>query len=382
MKKKKKQSIGKKWSRKLHLWFGLGSGLIVFIVALTGCIFVFQDEVQDLVYDWRFVSVEDNSFIEPQILHNEVQKILPEANSTYIRYNTPDRPAQVYATENGTPYYLYFNPYSAKLVYVQNLNTDFFMIIQNLHMYLLLPPEIGKQVVGIATLIFIVMLITGIILWWPKKKKQLKDSLKVKWNARWRRINYDLHRTAGIYCSLIALILAITGLGFSYEWVNDSLYTVGNLGKEYPQDHRTPAVQSGLDKPNPNAMNLAFKQTQTLLPESEMYFVSTPGKDAAILTGAYPDELAYDHQSNFYFHPETGELLESHYYHEKSAGLQLQEMKYGLHTGQYFGLTGKIIAFFISLFVTGLPVSGFLVWWGRRKKKLSSYFPPLARTSH
>jgi uncharacterized iron-regulated membrane protein len=48
--------------------------------------------------------------------------------------------------------------------------------------------------------------------------------------------------------------------------------------------------------------------------------------------------------------------------------MKLQEMTYGLHTGQYFGIIGKIIAFFGSLFVAMLPVSGFMLWWGRRYK--------------
>jgi uncharacterized iron-regulated membrane protein len=43
-------------------------------------------------------------------------------------------------------------------------------------------------------------------------------------------------------------------------------------------------------------------------------------------------------------------------------------MNYGLHTGQYFGLLGKFISFFTSSFVAGLPVSGFLIWWGKRNK--------------
>ena len=365
---KKKNTI-KKWAGRIHLWLGLASGLIVFIVAITGCIFVFQDEIQDVAYSWRKVSVKDQSFIEPSILFEKTKGIFPKATSTFIRYNTKDRPAQVYAVNDKIPYYLYFDPYSGKLTHVQNLKKDFFIIVEYLHMQLLLPEAIGTQITGISTLVFVVMLMTGIILWWPKKRKHLASSLKVKWGAKWRRINYDLHRTAGVYAAIIALILAITGLGFSYEWVNDGLYVVGNLGRNYPEDQNLPEIGEKLDQVSKSALDLAFEKTRERMPKSAMYFVFDQGKAKPILTGAYPDEMAYDHQSNFYFHPKTGKLLKTVYYNDKSPGLKLQEMKYGLHTGQYFGLPGKIIAFIASLFVAGLPVTGFLVWWGRRNKK-------------
>jgi uncharacterized iron-regulated membrane protein len=368
MSKKKKHTIWKKWAGRLHLWLGLTTGIIVFIVAVTGCMFVFHDELQDLSRDWRKVAPQEGDFVAPSLLRDRVQELYPGADASMVVYQNRERPAHVFALLDERPHHIYFNPYTAELTHVQDLEKDFFLIIEDLHMHLLLPEDIGKQVVGISTLIFLLMLITGIVLWWPKKRKNFRKNLQIKWNARWRRVNYDWHRTTGFYISFLALFIALTGLSFSYEWMNESFYVVANLGKDYPEDEVSPHIKEIAVETDDNAMDIAMAHTFNLMPHSGMYFVWEQGPYAPIVTGAYPDALEFDHQSNFYYHPESGELLKKHFYEDKSNGMKLQEMTYGLHTGQYFGIIGKIIAFFGSLFVAMLPVSGFMLWWGRRYK--------------
>lgn len=367
MKKKKKNTTLKKWAGRIHLWLGLITGIIVFIVAITGCIYVFHDEIKDAIYDYRFVEEKQVAFMPPSKIKQVVQQKYPGATDDFVLYTGKDRPVAVFGLHEEIPYYFYLNPYTGKFLYAQNFNKDFFEIVKSLHMYLLLPEEIGRQVVGISTLIFILMLITGIILWWPKKLKNLKKSLKVKWSARWRRLNYDLHNISGFYLHILAIIVAITGLYFSYEWVADSIYYVGNLGEDVESDHHVEDIEQKTPI-SENPVDIAFYETMELLPNNDMYFVWTEGDHHPVVTGVYPESLDYDHQSNYYFHPQTAELLQSQPYNSKSTGLKLQEMSYGIHTGQYFGMAGKIIAFILSLFVASLPVTGFMVWWGRKNR--------------
>ena len=367
MKKKRKNTL-KKWAGRLHLWLGLITGIIVFIVAVTGCIYVFHDEIKDMVYDWRTVEVQDKAYMAPSQIRKNVSDRFPGATNDFLIYAGKDRPVAVYGTYEKDPYYFYYDPYSGKFLYAQNFREDFFEIIKAIHMYLLLPTAIGKQVVGISTLIFILMMVTGIILWWPKKLKNFRKNLKIKWKARWRRVNYDLHGISGFYIHILAIIIAITGLNFSYEWVSDGIKFAGNLGHEYDSDEVMEHVEPE-EETVKNAVDIAFFRTMELKPGEDMYFVWDLGEGHSIATGTYPNSLNYDHQSNFYFHPDTAELLQTHYYDEKSNGMKLQEMSYGIHTGQYFGMAGKIIAFIASLFVAALPVTGFIVWYGRKNRK-------------
>lgn len=366
--KKRQKNIWKRYAGFLHLWLGLLSGIVVFIMAITGCIYVFQDEIRDVVYDWRHVEPQNKTFIAPSIIFDNIKKSFPDTEANMVVYQNTRRPSTVSVAINDIPHDIYLNPYTGKIIHVQNLDTDFFLIVENLHRFLLLPEAIGKQVTGVSTIIFLIMLITGLILWWPKKLKNASKNFKIKWNAKWRRKNYDWHRVIGFYIIFPAIIIAITGLSFTYEWVHDSFFTLGNINNNEKLEDAVPVFENTNNKSIAKAIDLAFTETQKLAPESGMYFVWEQGLGMPIVTGAYPESLEFDHQSNFYFDNLSGALLSSEYYSDKSPGLQLQEMNYGLHTGQYFNLPGKIIAFLLSVLIASLPVSGVLIWYGRNKK--------------
>ncbi len=366
-KQKAKNKRFKKWIAKLHLWLGLGTGLIVFITAVTGCIFVFHDEIKDLTRDYRKVEVQDADFVKPSQLQQQTRERFSNAEPGMVVYQGRDRSAFVATMIDEVPHQVYFNPYTSAYLATENLEDDFFLIVEDLHMHLWLPEKIGKNVIGISTLIFLVMVISGIVLWWPKKRKSFSKKLKIRWKARWRRTNYDFHSVTGFYISFLALFMALTGLSFSYEWINEGYYQIANLWQEKPGDNIEIKLEDAENLKS--ATDRALAETLVLKPEDEMYFVWEQGEGLPVVTGSYPTALHFDHQSNFYFNPETAELLKTHDYTEKSSGMKFQEMAYGLHTGQYFGLTGKIIAFFASLFVACLPVSGFMIWIGRKNKK-------------
>jgi uncharacterized iron-regulated membrane protein len=360
----------KKKIRFIHKWLGLTSGLIVFIVSITGCIYCFHDEIKDMTREWRTVPVEAKPYIAPSVLQKKAGELYPDVVQSMVIYGGEARPAFVYGVKGEDGYFIYFNPYSGEFMHAENLEEDFFHIVEHIHLYLLLPPEIGKHIVGVATIIFIFLLITGIIQWWPKKRKHLKDRLQVKWSAKWRRVNYDWHNISGFYIALVALVIAATGLTFTYEWMGDAMYYGGNLGRDLPEERAEPVIDTTLAQKDPHAvMDKAFAQTLKLAPTKGMYFIWDRGPKATMLAGSYPNALEYHHQSNLYFHPATGALVNQQMYGDKSPGMKLKEMNYGLHTGQYFGLTGKIIAFIASLVAAALPVTGFIIWWGRRNKK-------------
>jgi uncharacterized iron-regulated membrane protein len=197
---------------KLHLWLGLASGLIVLIVSLSGAVFVFQDEIRDLTQHWRKVEVQARPMLPPSVLQATATKAKPGFTASWTVYNGPDRSVAVYLGKGEEVYYAFLNPYSGQLLKVQNLKSDFFTIVQYLHMYLLLPPTIGKWIVDIAVITFVVMLVSGIVLWWPRNKAARKQRFSVKWEASPKRRNYDLHNVLGFYASTLALVLALSGL--------------------------------------------------------------------------------------------------------------------------------------------------------------------------
>jgi uncharacterized iron-regulated membrane protein len=357
-----------------HRWLGFISGLVVFIVSITGCIFCFQDEIQDAMYSYRTVTPKSSGYVQPSALIASVKKNYPKASPDFIYYYGVERPAGVLVNMGKEGYeYVYLNPYTAQITHHETPQTNFFIIVEYIHLYLLLPPAIGKWVVGVSVIVFMVIMITGLILWWPKRKSDRKRSFTIKWGGRWRRVNYDLHNVLGFYATSIAIILSITGLAIAFEPVSKAIYNTANLGKnitysaEVTEPKSDSLKRSGLAKQP--VIDLAFAHARKQVPDAEMFLIhNDPAVSGAIGIGAYAKSMHYSHATGFEFDKYNGKLLKAYIYEKKSPGLKLNEMNYDIHVGQIFGLTTKIIAFLASLICASLPITGFIIWLGKRKK--------------
>lgn len=354
----------------IHRWLGFISGLVVVIVSLTGCIFCFQDEIQDAAHSYRKVEVVQQPYLEPTAIKAIALQQYPQSKFNYIYYFGKDRPAMAIVDRGKKGFEnVYVNPYSGKVLHAEDPQTNFFTVVEYIHLYLLLPPKIGQMVVGISVLVFLALMITGIILWWPKRKSDRKRSFNIKWNGRWRRVNYDLHNVLGFYATSFAMILAITGLSITFQWVNNGIYTTGNLGKSQPIEKAFPKSDTTVAANEKPALNIAFDATQVQSPEAQMFLLYMPDNKAGTIDiTAYAKSLHYYRSDLYSFDRYSGKLLKYLPQSQKSTGLKLNAMNYDVHVGQIWGLPGKILAFITSLICASLPVTGFIIWLGKRKK--------------
>jgi uncharacterized iron-regulated membrane protein len=361
----------------IHRWLGFISGLVVFIVSITGCIYCFQDEIQDALHSsYRKVEVQHQPFIDPSTAKSIALTKFPGAKSNYMYYFGNNRPVGVLVNSKKDGFiYVYLNPYSGKLLHTETISQNFFTVVEYIHLYLLLPPKIGQLVVGISVIIFVVLMITGIVLWWPKRKSDSKRSLTIKWGARWRRINYDLHNVLGFYATSIAIILALSGLSIAFNWMTNSIYTVANLGRSYPAEKIFPksdSLKASALFPK-KAIDIAFQSAQKQAPDAQMFLVGdAEGKAETINVTAYSTSMHFGNSDLFFFDRYSGKLLRYLPNVKKSAGMKMNDLNYDIHVGQVLGLPGKIIAFLASLICATLPVTGFIVWLGKRKKTKKS----------
>ncbi len=378
----------KKLIGKLHLWLGFTSGLVVFIIAITGCIYAFQEEIQDLTQPYRFVEAQNSPVLPPSAIKKIADAQLPGKHIHGILYQGKERAANAIYFSFEEHYYdfVYLNQYTGEVQQVKNVYEDFFRIILDGHFYLWLPPQIGQPVVASATLIFIVMLISGIVLWWPKNKKGARQRFTIKWNSRWRRKNYDLHNVLGFYISFIALILALTGLVWGFEWVRNTLYfsTGGKKSLVYqePLSDTTARAYNG-EVPPVDFLWLKMKAKYPSAESIEMHFPEN--KEAPIHIAINPNASTYWQIDYLYFDQYSlKEVPVNHIwdrFKDANTADKLMRMNYDIHTGAIMGLPGKILAFLASLLVASLPVSGFLIWYGRRKKQKKGKANPKERKS-
>jgi uncharacterized iron-regulated membrane protein len=373
-----KKHFLKKVIGKIHLWLGLASGLVVFIMATTACFWVFQQEIRDMTETYRQVEARNLPMIPPSQVYGIAAAEIPGRHIHSVNYGSGSEALEVLFYEPDPEFYqaLFLDPYSGEVLHHKDFEADFFHFMLDGHMYLWLPHEIGKQVTGYATLIFVVMLISGIILWWPKNKKALPQRLKMQWKptTRWKRKNYDLHNILGFYASAIALVIAITGLVWSFTWVESGLHTMlgGEKSTTFTWPENTVAQAANVSSENPPIDRL-WQQMEAEYPEVsaiEMHY--PPAENYSIYVYVrYSKDTYWDSEYLYFDNQSLQEIKPEHMYGrlaEASVADKFRLMNYDIHVGAIGGLAGKILAFFTSLIVASLPVTGCMIWWGRHKK--------------
>lgn len=370
-------SAFKKLIRKLHLWLGLLSGLVVFIIAITGCIYAFQEEIQDATQPYRFVTKEDKAYKLPTALLPIAQQQLPGKELHSLKYYAQDRAVEAifYHYEPTYYYAVYLNPYSGEVLKVVDRNAGFFRFILDGHFYLWLPPTIGQPVVAIFTLIFLTMVVSGIILWFPKNKAAWKQRVWFRWKpgTKWRRKNYDLHNIVGFYASLVALIFIVTGLVWGFQWFAYGYYKVmgGEKSLVYQEPLSDKDRQISGDAPMLDQLYGKIFLNQPAIASAEFH---PPASDSTSLEVATNAEVGTYWKTDYRFFDQYSgkELPVDHIYgrqHNAKVADKIMRMNYDIHTGGIWGLPGKLLAFFMSLLIATLPITGVMVYIGRRRKQ-------------
>lgn len=367
----------KKFIFQLHKILGLSTGLVVFIVSITGCCWAFRDEIESLYDNYKKVETQNAPILTPTKAKEYAKEIFPSNTVHGTVFKKEDDAIEVIFYDAEPEFYqsVFLNPYSGEVIQVDNHLSGFFAFILKGHMRLWLPKTIGEQVVGVSILIFILIIISGFILWLPKKRKNIKQRLKFDWKktTRWKRKNFDLHTVTGFYICSLALILAFTGSMMSYNWLKYVVYKstggekearfiipenqseIGERDTKIPMDY----LIIRLSKENPNAESFELHYPKTA---DESIYVEVSNSKG----------LYYDSDFRF-FDQNTLEEIEtpSIYgkYENAKVADKIQRMNYDIHIGAIGGITGKIIAFLISLLTASLPVTGVLLWYGRNYKK-------------
>ncbi|WP_299818040.1 PepSY-associated TM helix domain-containing protein [uncultured Pontibacter sp.] len=385
-KKNSSKSVFRKVNDWLHLWLGLTSGIVVFIVSITGCFYAFQQEIKDAMEPWRFVEVQNKAFVPPSQLLDTAKVYMPNAEPTGLTYSNKEGAAAVgfEGEENGKRTFtaIFMNPYTGEFLQKQQSigegQFDFFRFIIDGHRALWLPYNIGRPIVGVATLVFVLLLVTGLVMWWPRKwnKSNAAKSFKIKWSGSFKRVNYDLHNVVGFYSLILAFVLAVTGLVWSFEWFANSLYYVTSGGQEKPEHHHphSDISKAGLlANDTIPVLDKAWFKTLAQEPTAQGFYMTPTlhDKEDAIEVIAYQDHGSWYNRNEYYYDQYTLEhyRVKGDKYTEASLADQLDMLNYDIHIGAVWGLWGKTLAFFISLICASLPITGFLVWWNKKKPK-------------
>ncbi len=406
--KKERWHAIRKFFNDLHLWMGLGSGLIVIVVCFTGTVYVFNTELREMaspeLYKVSHVPEGEPLSAEDIIQHaqvstgGEVQSLkIPHSKlrTWHVTVRVPSGDASIPSPQQrggrprmGTTYAV--NPYTGEIVGnvsdEKNGVTEFMRTMFSLHRWLLLDRieepifgempnrTLGSYITGTATILFTLGVITGLIIWFPQKVKAWRQGLKIKWNAKWKRLNHDLHNALGFYSLIFLFLMGITGPQWSFPWYREGLQKT--LGVYRPASSTTPApprsvIPDDLSGNSTLAVSDYLAVTGGLLDYHGDYTivfardstdaVSVSKNKTGFFSPAASDRLRLDQY--------TGEILQADIFSEKPLNERIGGSIKALHLGDVYGTFTKILYFFACLVATTLPVTGTMIWIHKLKKK-------------
>lgn len=392
----------KKIFRKIHLWLSVPFGLIITLVCFSGAMLVFENEVNEWFRrDLYYVETVKESPLPMDKLLEKVATTLPDSVSvTGVSISSDSGRAYQVSLSKPRRASLYVDQYTGE-VKGKSERSGFFMFMFRMHRWLLdsMNPGNegifwGKMIVGVSTLLLVFVLISGIVIWWPRTRKALKNSLKITATKGWRRFWYDLHVAGGMYALIFLLAMALTGLTWSFPWYRTAFYKVFGVevqqraaqGHEQKSDAQKRDTKLATHREKKREGNEARKGERSRRPEnnhSDMYSVTSPFvywqeiydklrrqnpeyKQISISSGTasvsfnrFGNQRASDRYS---FNTDNGEFTETSLYQHQDKSGKIRGWIYSVHVGNWGGMFTRILTFIAALLGAVLPLTGYYLW--------------------
>jgi uncharacterized iron-regulated membrane protein len=228
---------------------------------------------------------------------------------------------------------------------------NFFEMTTNLHRWFRTTNEgdhqVQKMIKGITVILFLVMVISGVILWWPTAVFKLNRKLKNK-AKQWNR-----HNVFGIWFAPFIVLLSVTGLIMAHQWANNLLFLVTNSAVQLPKKAEERAEVAVSNEKLAALIKLASER----IPEWETLNVKV-AKGAVNVSIEEVVWMGLRGRSQLVFDAETGQELIWEPFNDQSTGRKARSFIKPLHTGEAGGFLGQILVVLACL------ASMLLVWTG------------------
>lgn len=366
---------------QIHLVLSIPFGLVIMTVCLTGAALVFEKEITEVFRrDLYTVDRLTEKTLPLEVLAAQVADTLPDSVSVagITVFSDPRKTYQVNLSKPRRAS-IFIDPYTGEIK-GRHERPAFFTCMFKLHRWLLdsmKPGEtifVGKQIVGISTLIFVVILLSGVAVWIPRTRKALRNRLKIALNKGWRRFGYDLHVAGGLYAAILLLGMALTGLTWSFPWYRTAFYALFGVETKHshPSTPPDPSKRPSQRQKEPlfGCWEQAYEQVSGLHPDFRELTVSE--KTVSVSKDRWGNQRASD---RYTFDPATGKITGETLYQDQEASGKIRGWIYSVHVGSWGGLTTRILSFLASLVGGLLPLTGYYLWIKKRFRKRTKRCP-------
>jgi uncharacterized iron-regulated membrane protein len=367
----------------LHLGSGLVAGVIVAIMSITGIAIAFESEILEWVdRDVQTIAAPANtSPLSLDELDARVKEQWPSfKTSTHVIPHQPDRVYEFRAGRDGS---LYVNPYTGIAVEPASKGTHHVLhVFEEWHRWLGREGKgqaVGKLITGIANAAFLFLCITGVYMWWPRswKPKALRPAFLFVTGIKGRARDFNWHNVFGFWSALVLIVIVASGVVMSFGWAHRLVFTLA--GEQAPQQ-RGPGMLAGpaivVPPPAPDQQKLSrdtvFAGISKQFPRFEYiaFDRGPPPKDPSIiqpLSVVVIEPAAFQTRGRIQLSidPYRGDVLQKVGFEDRSAGTRARIWLRFLHTGEAFGLIGKIIATLATAASLFLVYTGFALSYRR-----------------
>jgi uncharacterized iron-regulated membrane protein len=373
-----KRRQGRRLWLEAHRYLALGVGLLFVLLGLSGSLNVFFLELDP----WLNPTLIVADTAAPARPLADIQRLIRDRHPDWPgawRLDLPSHPqdalkAWYYPTPDehrghlAAPL-LSIDPYAAAVLAEREFYHGTAVgWVYKLHLTLLLGKP-GETLVGLLGPALAVSALSGVYLWWPGSWRRLKAAATIKFTAGAGRLIFDLHRSLGVYSALILIVLGLSGGYFVFESTVTPLLARLCTIRQHPwQD--PPGLAA---TPRPGAQIISADQAiasaRRVFPGAELKSLSLPGGPAGYYVAAFRQageaNITFP-ASKVWVDPYTGAILASLDPNQFSAGETLINLAFPIHSGEVFGLPGRLIIFATGLMPLALYITGSAQWWRKR----------------
>ncbi|RCS43241.1 PepSY domain-containing protein [Bremerella cremea] len=367
-----KRNLRRIWL-KAHQLLGLTAGLLFALAGLTGSILVFEKPLDTLLNheimqtDNRGQRISLEALVERvQPRHADLGKIdriaVPrhEAEVFMVRF-TPS----IAGKPRPRPVEVFVDPVTGETLGQRPRNSGLIEWIYDLHARLLTGWS-GRTIMGIVALSALTLLVSGILLWWPL----LKGGSRIAFGVRRTKFNFDLHKVMGLGGTLPLLLISFTGVYLGLPSLVKPIVHIFSSETPPPKNIVSTRMQDDQQTLTPDrAVELALQR----MPGAELFHVDLP--EGA--TGTYkvflrqPGEFEQLRGSGrIWLDQYSGEVLATRDWEAFTFADTYFRLQVPLHNGDVFGIVGRCLFCVAGLIPAILYVTGFLLWWRKKRSKV------------
>lgn len=368
----------------LHLIIGCSAAIFIFLMSITGVALTYERQMIKAAErsDYPVAPAASTTTLSLSEILMIASGYPTKKTAEIVVENQPNAPVIV---KDGRKKVAYLNPYTGAEIAVPGQGTKtFFRKLRAFHRWLTLDgkfSETGRWVNGIANIIFLVLILSGLYLWLPKrfKSRAFKQRLTLSGNYPNKSArNYQWHNVFGIYMAPILFVLVVTAFFFSFKWPGNTLKELVStesvaLAKPVEVSTHQAAQQLSVEQQlakvkalYPHWQNIQFS-LDLILTNNKVYKVDNGN-------GGEPQK-----RLKVLLNSTTGDVVQVQKFEQLSTYSQLRSYIRFLHTGEAFGPFGQTIAGLASLLACLLVYTGAMLSWRRWKnsRKVTATVPAM-----